>query len=189
MGILKNKIRKVYGAGNHSIHTSDTHEECVHLAQIFFNDNSVWALNHIRFKPYASFYKSLGRYLSEEEGGQSSCLGVNTLLALTGLKEAAEIDECSELEICSDPAQHFYFNGANVVMPHVVLESADKIDPEQKVLVEALVNGGIEDKAHERKRRCYQGFYSWMLKARRVLRVDAPRRWLRQVRKRLALTR
>ena len=54
-----------------------------------------------------------------------------------------------------------------------------------KALLMALADGGIEDKAHERRRRLYQGFYSCFLKTRGVLRVDEPRRLLRALRRRI----
>lgn len=41
----KAEIRKFFGIGNHSVHVNDNREEALRLAETFFNESSLWALN------------------------------------------------------------------------------------------------------------------------------------------------
>ena len=168
---VKQRIREAYQVENHSIHTNDTPEESLYLAQILFNDNSIWALNNLKFKPYEAFHESFSRYL-HEGAGERSCLGVNSLLAIAGVRPASAIDRCDEELICSDPTMYFHFNGAKFITPWAAQEQMPETDSTTRSLLGDLAISCVKDKVYERKRLRRQQFYYRLLRLRRILRVD-----------------
>jgi len=93
---LKDQIRGLYGAGNHSLHISDTHNEAVETGRLLFNANSIHFLNHARprslerFTPYLKQYKA---WLYQESlNFEHFCVDGSAIMAAYGLRDARDLD-------------------------------------------------------------------------------------------------
>jgi hypothetical protein len=93
---IKDKIRKIYGIGNHSVHINDTHEETLRLSRCLLNKNSIHFLNNSQLKDYSKFYNSLScyeEYINKNDlNHEDYCLTASGVLSLYGLREAADVD-------------------------------------------------------------------------------------------------
>ena len=110
---IKERIRSLYGIGNHSIHINDTHEETLRLSRCLLNKNSVHFLNNSDVKNYSKFYNSL-RYYEQyiDKNGldqEKYCLTASGVLSLYGLREAADVDYIHDCEHeISDPTDNIH---------------------------------------------------------------------------------
>ena len=93
---IKERIRKIYGIGNHSIHVNDTYEETLRLSRCLLNKNSIHFLNNSQFRDYSKFYNSLKYYEDYiDKNGlnhEDYCITASGVLSLYGLREAADVD-------------------------------------------------------------------------------------------------
>lgn len=93
---IKKKIRDIFGIGNSSIHTTDTHAEAILLASLLFNDRALHFLNFAKPNRFSSFRYQLLKYKKflEHEAihPESVVLDSGMVLAAYGLREASDID-------------------------------------------------------------------------------------------------
>ena len=93
---IKDRIRKIYGVGNHSVHINDTYEETLRLSRCLLNRNSIHFLNNSKPQNYYNFYKSLNyyeEYINKNDlNHEDYCLTASGVLSLYGLREAADVD-------------------------------------------------------------------------------------------------
>lgn len=94
--VIKKKIRDIFGIGNSSIHTTDTHTEAVSLASLLFNDRAIHFLNYAKPNRFSSFRHQLLRYRTflEREAIHPAAVVLDSgmVLAAYGLREADDID-------------------------------------------------------------------------------------------------
>lgn len=99
----KQKIREIYNIGNFSVHINDTHEEAIELAETYFNENSLFALNN---RPYNLVTAEIDKYIKEVKKYakekniplETFCAGGSTPLGILGIRESRDFD----LLHCSD---------------------------------------------------------------------------------------
>lgn len=104
---LKQRIRDLYAIENSSIHITDTHAEAVEAGRMLLFRNSVDFLNHGDPFRETGFIKE---FVYRAEAGRP-CAGIDTTLALYGIKGRSACDE-SELETdLVFPNDYFYFCG------------------------------------------------------------------------------
>lgn len=142
---IKKKIREIFGIGNSSIHTTDTHAEAVSLTSLLFNDRALHFLNYAKPNRFSSFRHQLLKYKKflEREAiyPESVVLDSGMVLAAYGLREASDIDflcadqrsnsiasegienhetelhrhSIGKLSLIYDPRYHFEFSGVKFV--------------------------------------------------------------------------
>jgi len=92
----KEKIRKIYHIGNHSVHINDSHAETLKLASIFFNENSLHFLNNARENYFENFHQLFRQYRQwiETQPADASgfCIDGSAVLAAYGLRQARDLD-------------------------------------------------------------------------------------------------
>lgn len=147
----KTKIRELYGVGNHSIHSTDTHEECVRISRVVFNSNSVHFLNRAvskRLGTYEMLITEFKAWLQRNDyDPQFFCIDGSAVLAAYGIRDARDLDflsygeaiECdcpgidnhnaelkyhpvSKDSILFDPQYHFYTGGIKFAALDVIAE-------------------------------------------------------------------
>ena len=151
---LKNKIRNIYGLGNHSCHINDTHAETLRLSRVFFNENSMHYINNSNMVYYPNFYSMLdyySRYIKDNElDGEDYCVTASSILSLYGLREGNDLDyltsgnailghsdihshndEIQNYTVAIDdvlynPTNHFYFDGIKFAGLNVIRELKNK---------------------------------------------------------------
>lgn len=93
---LKVRIRDLYRIENHAVHINDTWDEALHLAEIFFNENSIHFLNHCAIREFKWFNRLLKHYKEwlDKSGANRErfCIDGSSVLAAYGLREARDLD-------------------------------------------------------------------------------------------------
>lgn len=142
---IKKKIRDIFGIGNSSIHTTDTHAEAVLLASLLLNDQALHFLNYAKPNRFSSFRYQLMEYKKflEREAicPERAILDSGMVMAAYGLREASDIDflcddqqsdftanenienheielhyhSVGKLSLIYDPRYHFEFGGVKFV--------------------------------------------------------------------------
>lgn len=138
--ILKEKIRKIFNIGKHSVHITDTKDEAVRTARIVFNRNSIHFLNNAKPNKYLSSHKKIddfSKFINKNKLNINDVvLDSSIILSIYGLREAKDIDYFTvnnnkvknyddkiehhdeelqyhkekKLEMIFNPKYHFYFN-------------------------------------------------------------------------------
>lgn len=93
----KIEIRQIFKLGNHSIHINDSHNEAIHLSEVYFNDNSIHFLNN---SPYNLNGKEIDKKIYEFKewlinnslDPESLCLWGSLPLALYNLRQSNDLD-------------------------------------------------------------------------------------------------
>lgn len=137
---VKKQIRSLFNVGNHSAHSTDTHEQALRLAQTVFVDNSIHHINNAqlneckRFEGLCATYKNWLKKNNYDEN--FFCIDSSAVLAAYGLRDCRDLDflvhgyEISKTEpaienhennmkyytvgkddIIFNPSYHFYYNG------------------------------------------------------------------------------
>ncbi|MCG6202761.1 hypothetical protein [Psychromonas antarctica] len=94
--IIKEKVRKLFNVGKHSIHITDTKPEALELSRLVFNDNAVHFLNYAKPNKYIDTHRKLSDFkdflvlnsLQPEE----VVLDSGIILAIYGLRKASDLD-------------------------------------------------------------------------------------------------
>lgn len=137
---IKEKIRKLFSLGKHSIHISDTKDEAIRISRLVFNENSLHFLNNGKPNKYIETHNKIKKIecFIEKNKISKKCflLDGGMTLAIYGLRKTRDIDYMlinnyliefaddeieahdSELvyhdekkhEIVVSPIFHFYFN-------------------------------------------------------------------------------
>lgn len=98
---VKEKIRKLFNVGKHSVHITDTHEEAIRIAQVVFNDNGIHFLNNAKPNKYKSAHDKVDkfkRFLTEKGVTfYDAALDSGIVLSMYGLRECSDIDYISSL--------------------------------------------------------------------------------------------
>lgn len=93
---IKEKMREHHSSENHALHTTDTHEETTHLADMVFNDNALFWLNNGLNIKTPIFEKHLLEYVSlAGQTPERFCIDTGGVLALHGLRDATDLDYLS----------------------------------------------------------------------------------------------
>lgn len=96
MSKLKANIRKIFGIGNYSIHSTDNKEETIEMLEILLNDNSIHMLNYGNPDKFKLFNKNLEKFkkLVSESGKNLNdfVIDSSSVMSLYGLREASDID-------------------------------------------------------------------------------------------------
>lgn len=151
----KNEVRKIYGIGNHSIHTTDNHNESVQIARLLFNKNSIHHLNNAaacqlkNFDTYLNKYKKVLQ--ARKVDNECFCIDGSAVLSAYGLRDCADLDYLhfgydqmfidslisshnssivhhvlSKDDIIFNPENHFYYNNVKFASVHVVKAMKEK---------------------------------------------------------------
>ena len=93
---IKDRVRKLFNVGKHSIHITDTKKEAVRVARIMFNDNSIHFLNYAQPNKYRSTHAKLEKFrdflVKNKINNEDIVLDSGIVLSLYGLREASDID-------------------------------------------------------------------------------------------------
>jgi hypothetical protein len=95
---VKENIRRQVGIGNHSIHSSDTHDESIRLSKILLNKNSLTFLNNGYPTKYKEFYRNLMIYKNQIcsiTNKEEYAIDGSAVLGIYGLRNPRDIDYIS----------------------------------------------------------------------------------------------
>jgi hypothetical protein len=148
----KLRVRDLFQVENNSMHSTDTHEECLRLAQQLFNDNSINFLNHAsatRCKTYEMLIAEFKAWMSENNlDPELFCIDGSAVMSAYGIRDARDLDyihygneliNCdrpgignhntelrfhpvSKDNIIFDPKNHFYYDGIKYVALPIIRE-------------------------------------------------------------------
>ena len=85
---MKAIIREQFNVGNHSVHISDFHEDCIRISKTVFNDNSLHFLNNRKYCEFPNHTK----LLADMEPDDSKVISGSAVLSLYGLRDCKDID-------------------------------------------------------------------------------------------------
>lgn len=137
---FKDAVRDFIGNGNDSLHTTDSHEETLQLAEVLLNDNGKRWLNVVRELDTPRFdllFDAFREQILSEQADSQVCIDSGGVLAAHGLRDVTDLDylefgatgsfdrggeiNChngeykntgiSETAIINDPRLHFYYRG------------------------------------------------------------------------------
>jgi len=134
---LKNKCRKLYNIGKHSLHISDYTKDTFRIASCLLNENSIHFLNNGTNDITLNTKNLLTNYFNKVgENNEDFCLTSSLIMEMYGLRKAKDIDYLHKTnmeinlkdvglhsgkwekyynvhkdEIIYNPENHFYFNG------------------------------------------------------------------------------
>lgn len=93
---IKNKVRGLFGMGNHSIHITDNEEETLQIANILLNKNSIHLLNYGRPDYYVKLNLLIEEFKNQIiKSGKSLddfIIDSSGVLGLYGLREVNDLD-------------------------------------------------------------------------------------------------
>jgi hypothetical protein len=93
---MKQNIRKIYGVGNYSIHSSDNQNETIQISKLIFNNNSIMFLNGGKPDYYVDFNGKLSefkeRLLASGFSLENFIVDSSSPLGLYGLRNIRDID-------------------------------------------------------------------------------------------------
>ena len=159
---LKEKCRKIFNIGKHSLHMSDYKSDTYRISSSLLNKNSIHFLNNGTNDLSESTKKLLKDYF-ENNIDEDYCLTSSVILEMYGLRNAKDIDylhkDNKQIEnfglhsgewlsyykekkddIIYDPLKYFYFNGLKFATLEVV-KQMKKIRNESKDLIDLeLIN-------------------------------------------------
>jgi len=165
---LKNHIRSVCKGGRHSCHINDTHKETTFLADIVFNDNSLFAIDHYKYnKDFDMFNKLFLRVKASSTDRNDFCIVSSSLLGLFGVRDVKDIDYISRGDvplladvagtgnhlsekhyygqsfddIIYNPTNHFHFNGVKFCTLDVLRTMKQKRNEEKDIKDIELIKG------------------------------------------------
>lgn len=167
---VKEQIRAFCECQNHSVHTSDTVEECMTLARILFHNNSIWAMSHVRPKDDRLFQSSVDSALID--WGRQPCMGVDAMLSILGACDSDNNSMVNDERICTDPRNYFVFNNVKYIMPQIALSICDAEDMDRFGLLRKIAEGSLVDAQYIRLQQYKQRFYYRVLRLRRILHID-----------------
>lgn len=159
---IKEKLRDLMGCGNDAIHTTDTHEETLIIAEVLLNEHGRNWLNVANNTPTPRFdmlFDEFRRRVFSEQAATRVCVDAGGVLAAHGLRDVTDLDylevggqgsfdrggeiNChngeydgtgiSESNIVSDFRMHFYYRGIRFAALPVV-ESLKMMRGSQKDL-------------------------------------------------------
>ena len=153
---LKKVVRDIAGNGNHSIHTTDTHEETIIASGMLLNSNSVARLNSMRKVPSEAFRSKLCKLAFSKDYSNYSdfqghvCVSGSSVLELFSLRKAEDLDlvfgsgharskdfadnHNAELLrfgfdpdiIVKDPRKHLFWQGIKFMSPSVLFSLKER---------------------------------------------------------------
>ena len=120
----KQEIRKLFGIGNHSVHTTDTHKEAINIARIFFNKNSTDYMNNLENTFYKNLEKLLPKFkawlIANEIKSDCACFVIEDPQKYTVLH-----DHVGD-EITFNPSNHFYYKGLKFTLLNTLVKKKRK---------------------------------------------------------------
>lgn len=94
--LLKDKIRKLFDIGKHSVHTSDTFNETWRISTTILNQNSLFMNNYITHKNCSNFFslfEQLKHWVKKNKIDTNEfCITGSSVLSLFGIRDANDID-------------------------------------------------------------------------------------------------
>ena len=161
--IIKAQVRKDYGYGNSTIHSTDNFEEALEIMRMLFNKNSRHFLsfsNPIKYKSFNEMILDFKKEISKKNMNEDIILDSGAVLAAYGLRNTYDIDylagfdieigsdyefdkhddsnyECTIYDLIYNPENYFYYWGIKFVCLEKVKkmkESRYSLDKNQKDL-------------------------------------------------------
>jgi hypothetical protein len=136
---IKDKIRRKFNVGKHSVHITDTKDEAVRVVRAVLNENGVHFLNNAKPNKYLSVYNKILKWkktlIENNINFNDSTLDSGMVLSVYGLREAKDIDffvsgevkvlgeefeshelelnfhKVSKVDLIYNPKYFFYFDG------------------------------------------------------------------------------
>ena len=94
--IVKEKIRKLFDVGKHSIHITDTKEEAIRTSRLVFNSNSIHFINYAKPNKYISTHNKINDFKffikKNKLNSKSLLIDSSIILSVYGLREAKDTD-------------------------------------------------------------------------------------------------
>ena len=139
--VIKQRIRDIFSISNHSIHSTDNHEETIRCAQLLLNSNNLHHLSHLEIKNMKNF-ESLFCLLQSTFNNNKNAIVLDgsSTLAAYGIRDVADIDYISRSdekfegidyinshtetlvyhkknpdELIYNPENYFYFKGFKLI--------------------------------------------------------------------------
>lgn len=143
---VKERIRKLFNVGKHSVHINDTHKQTIRIANLVFNENSIFAMSKIKFNKDLKKFNELMGLLRDADWQEDMCVTSSFVMGLFGIREIKDIDYISfndqSSSICGisnhfsekqyysktfddiifNPKNYFYFNDIKFCTLNVVKE-------------------------------------------------------------------
>jgi hypothetical protein len=93
MLLKKQQIRDIFGVGKHSIHITDTADECVSILDCLLNKNSVHFINNADLSYFKNFETFFEAYLKKTTSSSEDYLVVSSgSLSAYGIRDCKDID-------------------------------------------------------------------------------------------------
>lgn len=96
MRLIKKEIRNLFKGNHHTIHITDTHAECVRVAQTVFNDNSLHFINYARQQYCPRFHALTQKYRAiikkDPQLSKQLCIDGSAVLSAYGLRDCHDLD-------------------------------------------------------------------------------------------------
>ncbi len=92
---VKEKMRTHHVSNKHAFHTTDTHDETVNLANVFFNENAFFWLNHainIETPKFDKLFKEYSKIIIDNNLQKKTAIDTGGVLALHGLRDVNDLD-------------------------------------------------------------------------------------------------
>ena len=157
----KRKIRELVGVGNYSVHATDTHEEAVALAQIYFNENTLHFVNNTKIMSSAwgkralnSIHEFKVHVLANTQDSDNVLIDGSFPLALYGLRDAMDIDYLSDnADTAHSIDNRIYDNHVGQLRFHIHSTADLVFDPENHFFCEGMKIVSLPALLHMKTRR------------------------------------
>lgn len=165
----KNEIRKLFDVGNHSIHTTDDHNDSIRIARLLFCNNSIHHLNNAAPKQLKKFDEYLEKYKvylqKFKVDDECFCVDGSAVMSAYGLRDCADLDYLhfgydtiffdsmisshnsslghhvlSKDDIIFNPTNYFYYNNVKFASLGVVKAMKEKRNEKKDIVDVALIN-------------------------------------------------
>lgn len=109
---MKKDIRDIFGVGNYSIHTTDTQNETIKLAELLLNENSIHYLINGTPDKYVNFNSKLNHF---KESISHSTLSLNDfVIDSSGILGIYGIREPDDIDYLTNQNQNINFKGQDI---------------------------------------------------------------------------
>ena len=187
----KERIRSLYGLGNHSIHITDSTEETLRIARTLFNENSLkFMRNNIQvFANFNNLLSSLRDWIFVNNINENLiCVDGGAVLSALGIRECRDLDflyhgnpaklpprpkgvDCHNNQaqyfahpipdIVGDPRLHFWYMGVKFCNPEVLLSMKKKRGEEKDFIDATILNEVIPSQSNTISYKINFLFFKW----------------------------
>lgn len=138
----KESIRSLCGLGNDSVHVTDTREETIALAQMYFNANTLHRTNRCGTHSEQEFLRLLQSFTHFIDSNgiprEDVVIDGSSVMALYGLRRVGDIDFLQSGRVPSPPANELFDNHVSQLRYHPVSKNELIYDPRYHLYFEGM---------------------------------------------------